>query len=263
MKKNWKFTTKAVHIGSEIDETTGAVIPPIYQTSTFAQKSPGEHQGYEYTRSHNPTRTRLENCLASLENAKYALVTASGLSATDLILHSLPQNSNVLSDNDLYGGTFRQFETVYKESLNFSYLDMCDLEQVKQAISEKKPALIWLESLTNPTLKICDFRKIADIKKDALVVVDNTMLSPYFCNPNKLFYAVGPCQSPFDSWLVLKKNLPYFCEYLQRHPKVPRTLAIHRFLAKEMFRGFGSMVPAVTSAYFAFSKDAVDGSQVK
>ena len=243
MKKNWKFTTKAVHIGSEIDETTGAVIPPIYQTSTFAQKSPGEHQGYEYTRSHNPTRTRLENCLASLENAKYALVTASGLSATDLILHSLPQNSNVLSDNDLYGGTFRQFETVYKESLNFSYLDMCDLEQVKQAISEKKPALIWLESLTNPTLKICDFRKIADIKKDALVVVDNTMLSPYFCNPldlgadivihsatkfinghsdvvvgalmtnnqeiyDKLFYlqnAVGPCQSPFDSWLVLKE----------------------------------------------------------
>ena len=148
----------------------------------------------------------------------------------------------VSSDNDLYGGTFRQFETVYKEKLNFSYLDMCDLAQVKQAISEKQPALIWLESLTNPTLKICDFRKIADIKKDALVVVDNTMLSPYFCNPldlgadivihsatkfinghsdvvvgalmtnnqeiyDKLFYlqnAVGPCQSPFDSWLVLR-----------------------------------------------------------
>ena len=299
MKKNWKFTTKAVHIGSEIDETTGAVIPPIYQTSTFAQKSPGEHQGYEYTRSHNPTRTRLENCLASLENAKYALVTASGLSATDLILHSLPQNSSVLSDNDLYGGTFRQFETVYKEKLNFSYLDMCDLAQVKQAIIEKQPALIWLESLTNPTLKICDFRKIADIKKDALVVVDNTMLSPYFCNPldlgadivihsatkfinghsdvvvgalmtnnqeiyDKLFYlqnAVGPCQSPFDSWLVLRgvktlalrmeksqENAIKIAEYLQTHPKVEKTiypaLVSHpqHILAKEMLGGFGSMV---------------------
>ncbi len=303
MKKNWKFTTRAVHIGSEIDETTGAVIPPIYQTSTFAQKSPGEHKGYEYTRTHNPTRTRLERCLATLENAKYALVTASCLSATDLILHSLPKNSNVLSSDDIYGGTFRQFETVYKENLNFSYLDMSDLEQVKRAITEKKPSLIWLESLTNPLLKICDFRKIESLKKDAkneaLIVVDNTMLSPYFCNPlglgadivihsatkfinghsdaiagalmtnnqevyEKLFTlqnAVGPCHSPFDSWLVLRgvktlalrmersqANAIKIAEYLQTHPKVEKTiypaLSSHpqHLLAKEMLSGFGAMI---------------------
>ena len=152
MSKNWKFSTQAVHIGSEVDKTTGAVMPPIYQTSTFAQSSPGVHQGYEYTRSHNPTRTRLESCLAALEQAKFALVVASGLAALDLILHSLPKNSNVLAGNDLYGGSFRLFNTVHTNH-NFKYLDLANLEQLEAELKANRPALLWLESLTNPFIK--------------------------------------------------------------------------------------------------------------
>src|SRR3990167_651374 len=106
-KMKWKFATKALHVGGEPDPSTGAIMPPIFQTSTYVQKSPGVHQGYEYTRTHNPTRTRLQECLASLENAKHALVTSSGLAATMLIMHALPKGSRIICGDDVYGGTYR------------------------------------------------------------------------------------------------------------------------------------------------------------
>jgi cystathionine gamma-lyase len=113
-KKDMSFATKVIHVGGEPDKETGAVMPPIYQTSTYVQESPGKHKGYEYTRTHNPTRTRLKQNLASLENAKYALTTASGLSMTTLIMHSLPKGSKVLCGDDVYGGTYRLFTTVFQ-----------------------------------------------------------------------------------------------------------------------------------------------------
>ena len=188
MKKNLGFATKALHIGSEIDKETGAVIPPIYQTSTFAQKSPGEHQGYEYTRSHNPTRTRLENCLAALENAKKSIVTSSGLSATCLILELIKKGSNVLVGNDLYGGSFRLFDKIYaKNNLNFFYKDFSNLEKLEQDFNKYRPALVWFESISNPMMIFYHIEEIVRLAKksnpDTLIVVDNTMLSPYLMNP--------------------------------------------------------------------------------
>ena len=113
--KEMKFETKVIHVGGEPDPITGAIMPPIYQTSTYVQSSPGEHKGYEYTRSHNPTRTRLEECLASLENAKHCLVTASGLSASSLIMHMLPKGSKIICGDDVYGGTYRLFSKVFPD----------------------------------------------------------------------------------------------------------------------------------------------------
>ena len=117
-KNNLQKGTRAIHVGNEPDEVTGSVIPPIYQTSTFVQSSPGEHKGYEYTRSHNPTRTRLETCLASLENAKYCLVTSSGMAAVSLIFQSFPQGTKILCGDDVYGGTYRILNTILTIVLN-------------------------------------------------------------------------------------------------------------------------------------------------
>jgi cystathionine gamma-lyase len=144
MAKNKKastqgFSTRALHVGGEPDPTTGAIMPPIYQTSTYVQKSPGVHQGYEYTRSHNPTRTRLEECLAALEGAKHAVVTASGLSAAMLIMHTLPKGSTVLCGDDVYGGTYRLFTTVFKDMHDFHFIDTCDLKKVEAMVKKHKP----------------------------------------------------------------------------------------------------------------------------
>ena len=167
MKKNkdWNISTKVIHVGNEPDPSTGAIIPPIFQTSTYVQSSPGKHQGYEYSRSHNPTRTRLEECLASLENGKYALCTSSGLSAAMLVMHMMPAGSNILCGDDVYGGTYRQFTTIFQHKHDFKFIDTSDLKATKKVINEFKPDFIWLETPTNPLLKISDIAEIAKAAK--------------------------------------------------------------------------------------------------
>jgi cystathionine gamma-lyase len=276
-------------------------MPPIYQTSTYVQSSPGEHKGYEYTRSHNPTRTRLQECLAATENAKHCFVTASGLSASSLIMHMLPKGSKIFCGDDVYGGTYRLFSKVFNEIHNYQFLDTTNLKNLEDQVIAEKPALIWLETPTNPLLKISDIKAVSAIAKKvgALVVVDNTFMSPYFQNPldhgadivlhsmtkfinghsdvvggalmfnsdeirDKIFFyqnAIGPSQSPFDSWLVLRglktlavrmkaheQNAIKIATYLEKHPKVEKViypgLVSHpqHALASKQMKGFGGMI---------------------
>jgi len=299
--KKWGHGTKSIHVGNEPDPTTGAIIPPIYQTSTYVQKSPGVHQGFEYSRSHNPTRTRLEECIAALEGGKYGLCTASGLSAAMLVMHMLPAGSNILCGDDVYGGTFRMFSTIFCDLHNFKFINTTDLKLVKKEIKAHKAQLLWLETPTNPLLKITDLVKVTAIakKQNCLSVVDNTFMSPYFQNPLKLgadivlhsmtkylnghsdvvggvlitnkkpLYqklwtlqnSIGPTQSPFDSWLVLRglktlairmreheKNAIEIADWLEQHPKVERViypgLKSHpqHSIAKSQMSGFGGMI---------------------
>lgn len=299
--KEMKFETKVIHVGGEPDPTTGAIMPPIYQTSTYVQSSPGEHKGYEYTRSHNPTRTRLQECLASLENAKHCLVTASGLSASSLIMHMLPKGSKILCGDDVYGGTYRLFSKVFPDFHDYKFVETTDLKKLEKEIEATKPALIWLETPTNPLLKISDIAAISAMAKKvkALVVVDNTFMSPFFQNPldhgadivlhsmtkfinghsdvvggammfnsdellEKLFFyqnAIGPAQSPFDSWLVLRgiktlairmkahqENAMKVSTFLEKHSKVERVvypgLKSHpqHELGKKQMSGAGGMI---------------------
>ena len=296
-----KFETKVIHVGGEPDPITGAIMPPIYQTSTYVQSSPGEHKGYEYTRSHNPTRTRLEECLASLENAKHCLVTASGLSASSLIMHMLPKGSKIICGDDVYGGTYRLFSKVFPDIHEFKFVDTTNLKNLEKEIDSFKPTLVWLETPTNPLLKISDIAAVSALAKkvNALVVVDNTFMSPFFQNPldqgadivlhsmtkfinghsdvvggammfnsdeirQKLFFyqnAIGPCQSPFDSWLVLRgiktlavrmkaheQNAIKISNYLENHAKVEKVvypgLKSHPQyeLAKKQMKGSGGMI---------------------
>lgn len=299
--KDAKFSTKAIHVGGHPDKETGAIMPPIYQTSTYVQSSPGEHLGYEYTRSHNPTRTRLEECLASLENAKYSLVTASGMGAAMLVVQSIPLGSTIVVGDDVYGGTYRMFSTIFNETHNIIFLDTTDLKQVEKTLKESKPALVWIESPTNPMLKISDICKITALAKKykSKSIVDNTFMSPYFQNPldlgadivlhsmtkfinghsdvvggclmlnDKKHYdklwtlqnSLGPSQSPFDSWLVLRglktlavrmeahqKNAMKIAKWLEDHKKIDSVIYPglkshpgHR-IAKRQMSGFGGMI---------------------
>lgn len=276
-------------------------MPPIYQTTTYAQKSPGVHQGYEYSRSHNPTRTRLEENLASLENCKYALVTSSGVSAEALIMHSLKPGSTIVCGDDVYGGTYRLFTTVFHEFHQFIFIDTTDKVLVEKTLKENNVDLMWIETPTNPMLKITDLKSISTIAKKYKVktVVDNTFMSPIFQNPTsfgidvvlhsmtkfinghsdvvggcitlnskkdyeklwKLQNSIGPTQSPFDSWLVLRgiktlnirmkaheKNAIEIAKYLEAHPKVEKVIypglkshPQHK-LAKKQMTGFGGMI---------------------
>ena len=299
--KEMKFETRVIHVGGEPDPTTGAIMPPIYQTSTYVQTSPGEHKGYEYTRSHNPTRTRLEECLASLENAKHCLVTASGLAASSLIMHMLPKGSKILCGDDVYGGTYRLFSKVFPDIHEFKFVDTTNLANLEKEIEAFNPAMVWIETPTNPLLKISDIAAVSVMAKKvkALVVVDNTFMSPFFQNPlnhgadivlhsmtkfinghsdvvggammfnsdelrEKLFFyqnAIGPCHSPFDSWLVLRglktlavrmkaheQNALKISAFLEQHPKVDKVvypgLKSHpqHELAKKQMSGFGGMI---------------------
>ena len=179
------FGTRAIHAGQEPDEKTGAVMVPIYQTSTYAQKSPGEHRGYEYSRTDNPTRTAYQACLASLEQAKHALVFSSGLAATDAIFHNLKSGDHVVCCDDVYGGTFRIFDKVYRNhGIDFTFADLTDLANLQAAI-KPNTKLLWLESPTNPMLKLMDIAALSKIAKHhgLKTVVDNTFMSPYFQNP--------------------------------------------------------------------------------
>ena len=181
-----KFNTKTIHGGQHHDPTTGAVMPPIYQTSTFAQISPGQPIGeYEYSRASNPTRTALENALASIENGNRALAFSSGLAATDCILRSFKAGDEVIAMDDLYGGTYRMFTRIYKDSgIKFHFVDMNDIERFKSLINENT-RLIWVETPTNPLMKLADIQEIAKItkQKNILFAVDNTFATPYLQKP--------------------------------------------------------------------------------
>jgi cystathionine gamma-lyase len=180
-----KFGTKAIHAGVEADPTTGAIMTPIFQTSTYVQKSPGVHKGYEYSRSHNPTRTALQNSLAALENGKYGLCFASGMAAIDTIVKLLKPGDEVVSTNDLYGGSYRIFTKVFAAyGIKFHFISMDQAKNVESYINDKTK-LICIETPTNPLLNIIDIKAITQIakKKNVLVAVDNTFASPYIQNP--------------------------------------------------------------------------------
>jgi cystathionine gamma-synthase/cystathionine gamma-lyase len=239
-----EFETKAIHVGQEADKSTGATIVPIYQTSTYTQESLGVHKGYEYSRTGNPTRTALEEALAALENGKYGLCFASGLAATTNVLCLLKSGDEVVTGDDLYGGTNRLFNKVFSNfNIKFNFVDGRDSKNFEAAITEKTK-LIWLETPTNPLLRLCDIKAVSEIakKKNIILGVDNTFASPYFQTPLDLgadlvvhsttkylgghsdvvggaiitkdkdlhekikFYqnAIGATPGPFDSWLVLR-----------------------------------------------------------
>jgi cystathionine gamma-lyase len=182
------FGTQAIHAGQPHDPQTGAVMVPIYQTSTYAQESPGVHKGYEYSRTHNPTRTAYQDCVAALEGGKHALAFSSGLATIDAILHTLKSGDHVVSCDDVYGGTYRIFEKVYRQlGLQFTFVDPTDLSAVKKAF-QPNTRLLWIESPTNPMLKICDIQALSQLARSqgALSVVDNTFMSPYFQRPLSL-----------------------------------------------------------------------------
>jgi cystathionine gamma-lyase len=186
--QKFAFATKTIHAGQSPDEKTGAVMPAVYQTSTYAQTSPGEHSGYEYSRTDNPTRTAYQNCVAELECGKHALAFASGMAAMDSILHTLKSGDHIVSCDDVYGGTFRIFDKVYKQlGIETTFVDLADLSKAEAAIQDNTK-LIWIESPTNPLLKIIDIRKISELgkAKGIKTVVDNTFMSPYFQTPLKL-----------------------------------------------------------------------------
>ena len=180
-----KFATKAIHAGQEPDPTTGAVMTPIYQTSTYWQESPGKHKGYAYARGKNPTRTALENCLAALENANHGLCFSSGMGATDAVVRLLLPGDEVITGNDLYGGTYRMFTKIYEPmGIKFHFIDLADPNNILNYINDKTK-LIWIETPTNPTMQIIDIEKCATISKEKnlLLAVDNTFASPYLQNP--------------------------------------------------------------------------------
>lgn len=242
--KKYGFATKSIHVGQEPDPVTGAIAIPIHMTSTFAQPEPGRHRGYEYSRTGNPTRTALEKCLAALEEGKYGLAFASGMAAISAVTALLKTGDHVVACDDLYGGTRRLFEKVLRKyGLDFTYVDATTPKNVEKALKDNTK-MIWIETPTNPLLKIIDIKETSSIaqKHGILTVVDNTFASPYFQKPllmgadvvihsttkyisghsdviggivitsNKEIYenikfvqnAVGAVPSPFDSWLVLR-----------------------------------------------------------
>ena len=182
-----KFNTKTIHGGQQHDPSTGAVMPPIYQTSTYAQSSPGTHKGYIYSRAANPTRTALENAFASIENGTHGFAFSSGLSAIDCVLRMLNPGDEVITGDDLYGGTYRIFTRMFQKlGLKFHFVDMNSIENVTSAIN-KNTKLIWIETPTNPLMKIADIEEITkavkSMNENILVSVDNTFATPYLQRP--------------------------------------------------------------------------------
>lgn len=239
-----KFGTKVIHAGIEPEPITGAIMTPIYQTSTYVQQAPGVHKGYEYARTQNPTRTVLENNIAALENGEHGICFASGMAATDAILKMLKPGDEVISSNDLYGGSYRLFTKTYEEyGIKFHFVDMRELQNVEAVINENTK-MLWIETPTNPMLNIVDIQALAQLakSKNVITVVDNTFASPYLQTPldlgadivchsatkylgghsdavhgavvvkdkelaDKLHYiqnATGAVPGPFDSWLILR-----------------------------------------------------------
>ncbi len=184
-KDMYKFGTRAIHAGQEPDPTTGAIMTPIYQTSTYVQESPGKHKGYAYARGKNPTRVALEKCLASLENAKHGICFSSGQGAEDAIIKLLRPGDEVIATDDIYGGSYRMFTKIYEHfGIKFRFVDMTNATSIENFITEKTK-MIWVETPTNPLMRILDIVTICKIakEKNILVVVDNTFASPFLQNP--------------------------------------------------------------------------------
>jgi cystathionine gamma-lyase len=181
-----RFATRAIHVGQEPDPATGATIVPIYQTSTYTQEAPGQHKGYEYSRTANPTRTALEECVASLEGGDHGLAFASGLAATTAMMSLLSQGDHIVAGDDLYGGTYRLFDKVLPRTggLEFTYADTTDPRAVEEAL-RPETKLLWIETPTNPMLTLSDIQDLSEMahERGALAAVDNTFASPYFQNP--------------------------------------------------------------------------------
>ncbi len=262
------FATRAIHVGQEPDPATGAVITPIYQTSTFAQEAVGVHKGYDYARGANPTRTALEECLASLENAAHGHAFSSGVGATSSIVHLLDPGDHVVCVNDVYGGTYRMFSQVYEpKGYRFTYVTPAELSSEAGAhVADAR--LVWVETPTNPLLNLVDIEAVAAATKaaGALLVVDNTFATPYLQNPldlgadivvhsttkylgghsdviggfagtndptiaerlRFLQKSLGAVPGPFDSWLVLR-GLKTLAVRMERHCANARAVA--EFLA--------------------------------
>jgi cystathionine gamma-lyase len=262
-----RFETLAIHAGQAPDPTTGAIMTPVYLTSTYVQDGPGEHKGFEYSRTQNPTRHALQDCIAALEGARHGLAFASGLAATDAVLHLLSAGDHVLASDDVYGGTFRIFDKVFRRlGVEFGAVDMVDPANVARAM-RPTTRLVWIESPTNPMLKIVDLAAVARIARErgARTVVDNTFATPFFQRPldhgidvvvhsttkylnghsdviggaiatsdGELFErlrflqnAVGAVPSPMDSFLVLR-GLKTLPVRMERH--AANALALARFL---------------------------------
>jgi len=258
------FSTRAIHAGQDPDSSTGAVVVPIYQTSTFAQDAVGKHKGYEYSRTRNPTRTALEACIAALEGGRQGLAFASGMAAETVIMHLLEPGDHTVAVDDLYGGTYRLFRRVLEPTgLSFSFVDGSDLQAVERALTERT-RMVWVESPTNPLLKLVDIEAVSRLAhaRQALLVVDNTFMSPYFQRPlalgadivvhsatkylgghsdviggalvvnredlaERLAFlqnAVGGVPGPLDAWLVLR-GLKTLAIRMREHDRNARLVA--------------------------------------
>lgn len=267
--KEFGFETRAIHAGQSPDPTTGAIMTPVYLTSTFVQSSPGVHKGYEYSRSHNPTRKAYEDCIASLEGGKHGFAFASGLSATMIAMQLLNAGDHVVAGDDMYGGTFRLFDKVLRPNgYEFTYVDLTKPENLDGAI-KPNTKLLWLETPTNPMLKLVDIAALVERAraKGLLVAVDNTFMSPYFQRPlelgsdivvhsstkyinghsdvvggvmvvnspalaEKIFFfsnAVGPVGSTFDAFLCMR-SLKTLAVRMQAHGK--NAMAVAEFLSR-------------------------------
>src|SRR6266513_2368618 len=180
-----KQGTKFIHAGAEPDPSTGAIMTPIFQTSTYVQSAPGVNKGFEYARSQNPTRKALEDALAEIENGKYGLAFSSGVAATDAVIKLLQTGDEVIAGNDMYGGTYRLFSKVFEKfGIKFHYVNMTGMENIKNVMNANTK-LIWLETPTNPLMNIVDIAAVTSLAKqqNVLVAVDNTFASPYLQNP--------------------------------------------------------------------------------
>ena len=267
-----EFETRAIHEGQEPDPATGAIVTPIYQTSTYVQDAVGEHKGYDYSRGANPTRTALQLCLASLEGAEHGVAFSSGIGATTTLMHLVNPGDRIVAVNDVYGGVYRMFSQVYEpKGYFFDWVPHEEINENLAAYLDERTRIIWLETPTNPLLNVIDIRAAAEAAHEAgaMVVVDNTFASPYLQQP----VALGAIPGPFDCWLVLRgiktlavrmrqhcANAHAIASFLERHPRVERVLYPglpshpgHKIAARQM-RDFGGMI-----SFLAESEDEAVG----
>ena len=227
MKEKLHFNTATIHGGQSPDKAYGAVMPPIYQTSTYAQRSPGKHKGFEYSRTHNPTREALEKSLASIESGNFAFAFGSGLAAMDAVLKTLKPGDEIISTDDLYGGSYRLFTKIFKDfGLKFHFVSMHDTKNISNVLNDKT-RLIWIETPTNPMMNIIDIKSVVDLVKgkDILVAVDNTFASSYIQQPLKIGadivmhsatkYLAGHSDVILGALIVNDKNLAERLKFIQ------------------------------------------------